>query len=303
MKRMKHSIRASRRRALALPGTILAIVCLCLTAAVGPAQAMNGNVPDNRPATGAGEITAMYWHGLNRDPDPAGFAQYMSFVNQDCRWGVLSGSFQILNSAEAHDVWNNNPQTLAGMLYAALLNRPPDPGGLAAYTAAIAQRGLPWATAAMMSSDEYNNRLNAICPHPNDNATMYAWYNAKSFATSVLFHNAASEALVCGLGTAYSKIDYVLKDAETPLGQLLGDAISVENWIVDNFSLDGSCGAMVAYVKAGLAVIETIGGNQANPVFIEFTVGGKSIITGQREFTIRVGPDPTHWIGYSGKGW
>lgn len=84
----------------------------------------------------------------------------MSFVNQNCRWGVLSGSFQILNSAEARNVWHNDPQTLAGMLYAALLNRPPDAGGLATYTAAIRQRGLAWATASMMASNEYNARLN-----------------------------------------------------------------------------------------------------------------------------------------------
>jgi len=64
----------------------------------------------------------------------------MGFANQNCRWGVLSASFQILNSTEAHNAWHNNPQTLAGMLYAALLNRPPDPGGLQTYTAAIIQR-------------------------------------------------------------------------------------------------------------------------------------------------------------------
>ena len=87
---------------------------------------MNGNVPDKRAPNVAGEITAMYWHGVNRAPDSGGFNQYMWFANQNCRWGVLSASFQILNSAEAHNVWRNNPQTLAGMLYAALLNRPPD---------------------------------------------------------------------------------------------------------------------------------------------------------------------------------
>src|SRR6201995_4180083 len=122
------------RRAAAFATTMLATAGLCVAIAAGPALAANGNVPDNRPVSGAGEITAMYWHGLNRDPDSSGFAQYMSFVNQNCRWGVLSGSFQILNSAEAHNAWHNDPQTLAGMLYAALLNRAPDAVGLATYT-------------------------------------------------------------------------------------------------------------------------------------------------------------------------
>jgi hypothetical protein len=285
---------------------VLVVIALALALAVArspAAYAMNGNVPDNRPATAQGEITAYYWHGVNRDPDPGGLAQYMSFANQNCLWGVQSAGFQILNSAEAHNVWQNNPQTLAGMLYAALLNRPPDPGGLATYTSAIQQRGLAWAIASMMASDEYHTRLATICPHPNDNAAMWPWNTAKSFAFNTLLHNAGTQAFLCAGSKAVQKIDGIGDDSDVPVVEILSQALSVENWIVDNFHLDGSCGAMVAYVKAFAAVFATINGTQYNPVLIEYTVGNPSLLTGQRAFTIRIGPDPTHWTGFSGKGW
>ena len=290
----------SARRCLAAAGATLAFATLVLTAS--PAYAMNGNVPDNRAPDATGEITAMYWHGLNRDPDPAGLSQYMGFANQNCRWGVLSASFQILNSAEAHNVWHNDPQTLAGMLYAALLNRPPDPGGLQTYTAAIIQRGLPWATASMMASAEYNTRLAGICRAPNETATMYTWDNAQAFAKSIARNNAFNNALLCAGAKALFKIDY-LKDSDTPAGELISSSLEIEKWIIDTFKLDGSCGAALAFLKAAVAIYQTINGGQYNPVFIQYSVGSPSIITHQQKFTIRVGPDPAHWTGYSGSSW
>ena len=43
------------------------------------------------------------------------------------------------------------------MLYAALLNRSPDPGGLTAYTGAIQQHGLRWAITSMLASGEFQS--------------------------------------------------------------------------------------------------------------------------------------------------
>jgi hypothetical protein len=295
------TIRINRtRRRLSAAGATLACAALLLTAS--PAHAMNGNVPDSRAPDAGGEITAMYWHGLNRDPDPAGLSQYMGFASQNCRWGVLSASFQILNSAEAHNAWHNNPQTLAGMLYAALLNRPPDPGGLQAYTAAITQRGLPWATASMMASPEYNTRLANICHARNETATMYTWDSAQAFAKSITRNNAFNNALLCVGAKALFKIDY-LKDSDTPVGEFISTSLDIEKWIVDTFKLDGSCGAALAFIRAAVAIYQTVNGSQYNPVFIQYSVGGPSNITHQRKFTIRVGPDPAHWTGYSGSSW
>jgi hypothetical protein len=281
---------------------IAAAVVVAVAAAI-PASAMDGNVPDNRPATAAGEITAMYWHGLNRDPDAGGFNSYMWFANQNCRWGVLSASFQILNSAEAHNVWQNNPQRLAGMLYAALLNRPPDPGGLNTYTNAIAQRGLPWATASMMASDEYNLRLKQICPNPDETADMYSWQDAQTFVWNVLLHNAATEAIVCGSKAALDRIDAILGDTETPVTEFISATVGLAEWFNNTFGLDQSCGAVKAYLAAALGVELTVNFGEDNPVFIEFEVGSPSGLSQQRSFTIRVGPNPTSWTGYSGRGW
>ncbi len=281
------------------------VVSGMMAAALGwtPANAETSSASDNRAPTAPGEITAYYEHGLNRAPDPAGLAQYMAFANKDCLWGVQSAGFQILNSAEALAAWQNNPQTLAGMLYAALLNRAPDPGGLAAYTADIEERGLAWSTASMMASAEYHNRLAVICPNPNDNAAMWPWYTAKSFAFNTLLHNAGSMALVCGGTKLLQKIDGLGDDSDIPVVEILSQAYSVENWLVDTFKLDGSCDAVKAYLEAFEAVFRTVNGTQDNPVLIEFTVSGPHWYNGQRSFTIRIGPDPTHWTGYSGEGW
>lgn len=274
-----------------------------------PASTVNGNVPDSRTPSIAGEIIAMYWHGLNRNPDPTGFNQYILFANQNCRWGVLSASFQILNSAEAHNVWQNNPQTLAGMLFAALLNRPPDPSGLQTYTAAITQRGLPWATASMMASPEYSARLADICHVQGETATMYTWQQAKTFRDTLL-KLAANEGAFCFGKKAFDKVlDLQSNEDEeptvdNPIGEILTVAYSITNQIVADFHLDGTCGAMKAYLMAALKVFETYrGGGGDNPVFVQYSVGKASFWTHQQPFTVRIGPNPTSWTGYSGKSW
>ena len=190
-------------------------------------------------------------------------------------------------------------------LYAALLNRVPDAGGLATYTAAIQQRGLAWATASMMASAEYNSRLSRICTSTSETATMYTPSGAKAWADYLLKHNAVTEATLCGGSKALGKLDTLLsKDGEeVPVAEFVGTALSVENWIISTFKLDGSCGAMEAYIKTAIAIYQTADGSKNNPVFIQYSVGSPAILTGQRAFTVRVGPDPAHWTGYSGKGW
>lgn len=282
---------------------VMAAMAAVSLAVAAPASAMDGNVPDSRPSTPAGEITAQYWHGLNRDPDPGGLANYMSFVNQNCRWGILDGSFKILNSAEAHNVWHNNAQSLAGMLYAALLDRPPDAGGLATYTNAISERGLPWATAAMMGSTEYNGRLNRICTNPNETATMYTPAAAQAFVRDVLVNNAENLAEVCAMNAAVRTALGSLKSVPWPPAQALGRIATVTNMVITGYGLDGTCGAVVTYLRAAYQVNSIIGGDQDNPVFIEWSVGSPNWFTHQRPFTLRVGPNPTSWTGYSGKAW
>jgi hypothetical protein len=246
----------------------------------------------------------MYWHGLNRDPDPGGFDNYMSFVNQNCRWGILDGSFKILNSGEAHNVWRNDPQTMAGMLYAALLNRPPDSGGLATYTSAISQRGLEWATAAMMGSREYNVRLNGVCTNPNETATMYGWQDAQAFSRDVLVQRAENLAIVCGTNAAIRTAISQLKSTPFPPAIAIGRIAWVTNQLIRTFGWDGTCGAALQFLLAARHVNETIlSGQGNNPVFIQWTVGSPHWFTGQRPFTVRVGPNPTAWKGFSGKAW
>ena len=76
---MKHP-RSRTRVFLTYVAPILFTVGLAGTGAA--AYAMDGRNPDARPATAEGEITAQYWHGLNRDPDRAGLESYMQKKGQ-----------------------------------------------------------------------------------------------------------------------------------------------------------------------------------------------------------------------------
>jgi hypothetical protein len=263
---------------------------------------MDGRNPDSRAVSAAGEITAQYWHGLNRDPDRAGLDNYMSFAGKNCRWGVLDGSYRILTSTEARQAWRNDPQTLAGMLYAALLNRPADAGGIAAYTAAIRDRGLPWATASMMGSPEYRVRLDRICAGRNETATMMDWQAAQEFAKEGFLKKAITAATACGVTTTIKKSLEQLQRTPNPYLMAMGLIAEITNKIQFLFGLDGTCGTAVAYLRAYWEVGKVVAGEQYNPVFIQWTTGSKGL-NGQRSFTLRVGTDPTHWSGFSGKTW
>lgn len=154
----------------------------------------------------------------------------------------------------------------------------------------------------MMASPEYNTRLAGICRTRNETATVYTWDTAQAFAKSIARNNAFNNALLCVGAKALFKIDY-LKDSDTPAGEFISSSLAIEKWIIDTFKLDGSCGAALAFLKAAVAIYQTTNGGQYNPVFIQYSVGSQAIFTHQRTFTIRVGPDPTHWTGYSGSSW
>jgi hypothetical protein len=118
------------------------------------------------------------------------------------------------------------------MLCAALRNLPPDPGVLATYTAAIRQRGLEWATAAMMGSREYNLRLKAICTNSNETATMYGWQEAQAFSRDTLMKHAENLAIVCGANTAIRTAIGQLKDTPWPPTIAIGRIGWVTNQII-----------------------------------------------------------------------
>jgi hypothetical protein len=293
--------RRSRKRLILAWLTPIAVT-LGLAGAGTTAYAMDGRNPDSRAVSAFGEITAQYWHGLNREPDRAGLDNYLSFANTNCRWGVLDGSFKILNSGEAHRAWRDDPQTLAGMLYAALLNRPGDAGGIATYTAAVRDRGLPWATAAMMGSREYRLRLDRICAGRNETATMMEWHAAQEFAREGFLKKAITAATACGVTTAFKKSLEQLQRTPNPYLMSMGLIAEVAGKMQLLFGLDGTCGTAVANLRAFWEVGKVVDGQRYNPVFIQWTTGSKGL-NGQRSFTLRVGADPTHWSGFSGKTW
>lgn len=187
------------------------------------------------------------------------------------------------------------------MLYAALLNRAADPGGLTAYTNAIRDRGLPWATAQMMGSPEYRNRLGRFCTNSGESATEYDWQTAQSIARNTFFKHAENLAIACGVSTTVKSAIGALKSTPYPCGRR-----GRQNRFRHQHDHHGM--GIGRYVRrgcrfsGGLAVNSTINGDRHSPVFIQWSVGRPGL-NGQRKFTIRVGSNPTSWTGYSGSAW
>ena len=89
-----------------------------------PAPSANAGSP-------TGELTALYVHFLDRQPDGVSWNNYMNSglgINSDCRSGMLRATYDIATSAEAINRWQT-PQNLAGAIYAGMLDRVRPPPG------------------------------------------------------------------------------------------------------------------------------------------------------------------------------
>ena len=301
-------LRTLRRRTAIIVVPSLVASALLIPLAM-PASAMNGNVPDNRPATPLGEITAQYWHALNRDPDPGGLNNYMSWANKDCRWGVMDDSFKIDTSAEAVNVWRDNPQTLAGMLYASLLNRPPDPSGLVAYTNGIRANGLRWAVASMEASPEYQGRLAAICAgRSSSDVGMLPAASAVTIGSAGYLSVAADLATACGLAKFTSHVLDAADDAadDSPAAADVEAVNSAAELAMSLAGSDESCKAAVqmVFAAARIAAVAYPLNGPPSPVFIEQDLNSHWELSHPLsvqwcEGSIRVGPDTADWTQYS----
>jgi len=295
---MNGSLTSLRSRILALLLAVFMTAGFVVVAVPGTASAGDG-----RSATPEGEIRAQYIHSLDRQPDQGGYDNYMWFVREDCRWGIMDASFKIANSAEAHQRWHDNPQDLAGMLYASLLDRAPDPGGLQTYTEAIRTRGLEWATASMLASPEYETRLGSLCAgRQSSSATMFTWEEAQAFVDNEILPRAKDLAIVCGAthGTMVSL--GALKGSGNFAVSFVGMSAWLANQFNSMFSIDRTCGAVAQYLLAARRINQiTLQGDRYNPVFIQAESGQhRWLTTVFDDFTLRIGPDPTHWDPYSG---
>lgn len=287
---------------------VAALATLAMTAGTisvtGPAQANDGRAVNDR-----GEIRAVLHHTMGRNPDGAqpdhhSVPHYMAGVKSlKCQWGVLDATYRMATSEEAKRRWGHNPQHLAGMLYAALLNRAPDPDGLKTYTWAIQVHGLDWATRQMMGSNEYLNRQMRYCSisTPGPAAGMYNWETALDYAKNTLLPHAARLFAACGATKALEKVTSI-RPNPTPVQLFVGVTGEITAGI--HGALDGTCELGVTYVKAAWEIGQIImrGGDGRNSVFIQMD-RHKSLWTANMitYSSVRVGPNPTNWKAYQGK--
>jgi hypothetical protein len=263
---------------------------------------------DGRAVSAQGEIRAVLYHAFDRNPDGPqpdrhSVPYYMVGVkNLGCQWGISDATFKMLTSAEAQNRWHHNAQDLAGMLYAALLDRAPDPGGLRTYTSAIQVYSLNWATRQMMGSAEYRTRLARICNASGLSAAMFDWETAWNFARNTLLDRAKVNAIACGQQKAVDKI-VGWKDNPKPGPAILINASGEIAKILQGW-LEDSCRAAVTYVEAAASIaLHTMDGADGhNAVFIRIDTH-KSWLTGHMVtyFSIIVGPNPTQWHNFEGK--
>ncbi len=264
---------------------------------------------DGRAVGANAEVRSVLRHTMGRNPDGSQpdrhtVPHYLAGVkNLGCQWGVLDATYRMAVSPEAQRRWNHNAQDLAGMLYAGLLNRAPDPGGLQAYTTAIRTHGLPWSTGQMLGSAEYRLRLARICgtSAPKLRASLYDWQSANRFARDVLLHNALNLAKLCGSQKAIQKVISYRENATGPRAFI---GITGEVTKVLHGKLDGTCRAMITYVEAAAAISWHVvnGGDGHNPVFIQYDTHKSWVSLNMvTYFSVRVGTDPTNWHAYQGK--
>jgi hypothetical protein len=261
-----------------------------------PAQAIDGRVPDSRAITPAGEITAYYWHGLDRDPDTGGLNNYLSFTNMDCRWGVLDAGIKLLDSGEMYGKWRTTEQKV-GALYASLLNRGPDADGFNTYRDAINAHGMRWSISQMQASAEFQRRLNAICVgRKSSNANL--WNSHDGMVQAIRINNGASELVkACGVGLLINTF------APLAAGVFKGAALAIRASKLaagQVVKAGGSCVAAYHMLQAADTTASTASYEGANnAVFLE--QDGRSYwnaIGRWCETNVRVGPNAMTWTGY-----
>lgn len=286
------------RRFVTVIGATVAMVASTLLAT--PAALAD----DGRAATPESEVIAQFQHSLDRAPDAQGLENYMSFVRENCHWGVVDASYRIATSGEAVERWGGDPVHLAGMLYASLLNRAPDEQGLVDYAESIRVRGLSLSTAEMLGSREYRDRLGAICEGDDSYwlpATMRDWQSAMTFAEDVLVKRAFALGVTCGVLKGVKKFTG-LKEGAKGARLFIGAAGEVTNKI--HGKLDDTCGTAVSYLKAAVRIAEIVdaGPHGYNPVFIQFDIRQSNMTATLVDYiSIRIGPLPTEWTEYEGK--
>ena len=282
------------------------IAVALLTLALGLGIATPAMAGDGRANTTQAELRSVLYHTLGRNPDGPqpdrhSVPYYQVGVNNlGCQWGVIDATYRMATSGEARQRWGYNSQNLAGMLYAALLDRAPDPGGLTAYTRAISTYGLDWSTRQMMGSNEYRSRLARLCGVGSLSASMYDWQTAMNFVRGDLLDRTINMAKVCGVQKAVEKLTSY-KDNAKPGRAFVGIAGEGAR-VLNGWLGNDPCKAALEMTKAMAHIAYTVyetGYDGYNPVFIQISSDRNWL--GMTSFKIRVGPNQTSWTPYGAK--
>nr|WSZ19513.1 DUF4214 domain-containing protein [Streptomyces canus] len=186
-------------RARGLMMTALAALIVC--AAPGVANADIG-----RPNNAETDIENYYREFLGRPSDPGGFNNYRDRMWNDCKFGVLTAGMMIGDSQESHNHLRT-PNAFVPAMYRALLNRNADPSGLQAYVNAVNTRGYRWAIRDIQASQEFRNRLNAMCQGRRGSMTQNELKPDQAVSAAIGINNAGMTLIkACAVGTVINLV-------------------------------------------------------------------------------------------------
>jgi virginiamycin B lyase len=115
--------------------------------------------PRDRRAV-AGVVTRLYAAILDREPDPAGLAGWTDYI---AATGDLDGAAAAFLASAEFEARPLSLQDYVALLYPAFLSRPPEPTGLAAWTALLGAALLDVIHEGFGASPEFRARVHAIC--------------------------------------------------------------------------------------------------------------------------------------------
>ncbi|MER6288394.1 hypothetical protein [Streptomyces sviceus] len=187
-------------RLLRARGLMMAVLAaLLISAAPGVANADIG-----RPNNAETDIENYYREFLGRPSDPGGFNSYRNRMWSDCKFGVLAAGMMIGDSQEAHNHLRT-PNAFVPAMFRALLNRNADSGGLQTYVNAVNARGYRWAIRDIQASQEFHNRLNAMCQGRRGSMTQNELKPDQAISAAIGINDAGMTLIkACAVGSVIS---------------------------------------------------------------------------------------------------
>ncbi|MBL8160091.1 hypothetical protein JNJ66_06570 [Candidatus Saccharibacteria bacterium] len=282
-----------------LPAALVAALVMVsgMTVLTGTAAAADG-----REQSVTGEITAYAVHSWDRQPDAGELQANAQYAEEDgCHQGLTQAGFRIVASELTQATWPD-PRDLVGAIYAALLDREPDAGGMDTSLTNINNRGVDFAVMEVLASAEYHNRLAGICGTDTTTGGALMWNDALDLVENEVIPLAMKHGANCAFMKGF-KTQTGLKKNVKGARVLIGVVGEITNKV--HGKLDKTCGTALELLKVGAKIIDLTGGETHNggynAVYVNYRLGDKPWTAGIiSEWRMQVGNNPVDVTEFDG---